>query len=116
MNYPGDNADETGVGELNGVGDEIEQNLSKADGIGIHGLWDGAFAGDGELKVVREGSGGHDLPDLHHDSMGRTRSDVDWNPAANEACHIEGVVNETEDVPGAGPDVCEGGFARCGVR
>lgn len=116
MNDPGDNANETGVRELDGVEDEVEEDLSEADGVGVHGFGDGAIAGDGEVEVVGQGFGGGDLPDLHHDAMGGTRGDVDGDAAAHKAGHIEGVVDEAEDVVGAGLDALEGGFARSGVR
>ena len=63
---PDPHDDFSGVRELDGVADEVDQHLAQAHGVATHGSGYVEFDGAGQFQAFRMGSAGEDLDGFFH--------------------------------------------------
>ncbi len=100
-------ADRAVFGELDGIANQVNQDLPQPSGIGLDRFGNGSFAFDSKRKVLAHGTQAHQRFDIGNQFAHLARPRLDGHLSGFDLGNVENVVNDGEQVLGVvlnGPD------------
>jgi hypothetical protein len=104
---PDRDPDVAGIGELNGVPDEVDQDLAEPRRIDLDARGDGSIPVDAQGEALLDGAGAHERGDLVDQLGGRARHALERHATGLDLRQVEDVVQDAEEMLAVSPDGAE---------